>query len=242
MSAVDPGALVTSNRLCAVVARALSFLEKNYGGVVPSMILGPEEKLLIGRLQRELSTYISLLETVKLRDAIRPIFNMSRLGNQLMQSAQPWVLIKSEREEDRVRAGTVIGLCANVICQLSIMLLPYMPASSAQLQAQLNVSGSDVNRLIPELVCRLPAGHKIGKPAPLFQKLEQTLIDDLKKRFSGAQVGAATTTAAAAAATPQPGAGSTSASGDSLESLAQKVAQQVTHIVILTYVLLSSQK
>ena len=63
----------------------------------------------------------------KLRDAIRPMFNISRLGNQLMQSAQPWVLIKGS-EADKVRAGTVIGLCANVICQLSVMLQPYMPS------------------------------------------------------------------------------------------------------------------
>lgn len=91
------------------------------------MVLGQEEELLLVRIQRELTSYLALLENAKLRDAIRPLFSISRLGNQLMQGAQPWVLIKSEREEDRVRAGTVIGLCANVICQLSVMLFPYMP-------------------------------------------------------------------------------------------------------------------
>ena len=55
------------------------------------------------------------------------MFNISRLGNQLMQSAQPWVLIKGS-EADKIRAGSVIGLCANVICQLSVMLQPYMPS------------------------------------------------------------------------------------------------------------------
>jgi methionyl-tRNA synthetase len=192
-------------------------LEKNYDGLIPAMILGPEEKLLLVRIQRELSTYLSLLEVAKLRDGLRPIFNISRLGNQLMQSAQPWVLIKSSKEEDRIRAGTVIGLCANVICQLAVMLHPYMPASSAQLLGQLNVSGEDVNRLIPELVCRLPAGHKIGKAAPLFQKIEQAQIDVLKERYSGAQVGAAFTAPAAQVTKEE----------DSLESLGQKVTQQV---------------
>jgi methionyl-tRNA synthetase len=198
-------------------------LEKNYDGLIPPMVLGNEEKLLLVRLSRELANFITLLEGVKLRDAIKPIFNCSRLGNQLMQAAQPWVLIKSDKEEDRVRAGTVIGLCANIICQLSVMLLPYMPTLSGQLQKQLNVPGSEVNHLIPEFVCRLPSGHRIGKAAPLFQKIEQSLIDELKQRYAGAQVGAATETSTAAAAATAVAAGVI----DNLDSLNQKVTQQV---------------
>lgn len=33
----------------------------------------------------------------------------------------------------------------------------------------------------------LPPGHKIGKPVPLFTKIEQTLIDELKKKYGGVQ-------------------------------------------------------
>lgn len=33
----------------------------------------------------------------------------------------------------------------------------------------------------------LPTGHKIGKPAPLFTKLEQSFIEELKKKFGGVQ-------------------------------------------------------
>lgn len=33
----------------------------------------------------------------------------------------------------------------------------------------------------------LRPGHKINKPVPLFTKIEQTLIDDLKKKYGGVQ-------------------------------------------------------
>lgn len=33
----------------------------------------------------------------------------------------------------------------------------------------------------------LPTGHKIGKPAPLFAKLEQAFIDELKGKYGGSQ-------------------------------------------------------
>lgn len=39
----------------------------------------------------------------------------------------------------------------------------------------------------PQLSLLLPAGHKIGKPAPLFTKIEQATIDELKKKYGGVQ-------------------------------------------------------
>lgn len=33
----------------------------------------------------------------------------------------------------------------------------------------------------------LKSGHKINKPVPLFTKIEQTFIDELKKKYSGVQ-------------------------------------------------------
>jgi methionyl-tRNA synthetase len=33
----------------------------------------------------------------------------------------------------------------------------------------------------------LRAGHKINKPVPLFTKIEQTVIDELKKKYGGVQ-------------------------------------------------------
>lgn len=38
----------------------------------------------------------------------------------------------------------------------------------------------------PALQLYLKPGHKIGKPAPLFIKIEQSRLDELKKRYGGA--------------------------------------------------------
>ena len=229
--------------------RALSFLEKNYGGVVPTMTFGTEEQHLLVRINRELNCYLQNLEQVKLREGLRPIFSISRLGNQLMQSAQPWVLIKGS-EADKMRAGTVIALCSNIICLLSVLLLPYMPETSRQLQSQLNVTAEAVNVLVPHFVCRLPAGHRIGKPAPLFQKIEKAQVDELKlryvfgkmlpeyrlmnfhSRFAGTQKDQEerkkqeATPPPAAAAPPAPSRGQAAASPEEVAALTQKVTEQ----------------
>lgn len=36
-------------------------------------------------------------------------------------------------------AGSLLGLCANVVCLLSVLLQPYMPSVSEEIQAQLKV-------------------------------------------------------------------------------------------------------
>ena len=39
----------------------------------------------------------------------------------------------------RARAGSLLGVCANIVCLLSVMLQPYMPEVSRQIQEQIQV-------------------------------------------------------------------------------------------------------
>ena len=59
-----------------------------------------------------------------------------------------------------------------------------MPLVSKQLQLQLAFP-ADVLIVPDHFVPMLPEGHKIGLPTPLFQKLETSLGEELRKRFSG---------------------------------------------------------
>ncbi|XP_072021242.1 methionine--tRNA ligase, cytoplasmic-like isoform X2 [Amphiura filiformis] len=188
------------NNLGNFINRALTFMEKNFGGVVPEMVLVPEDEKLLAEVTRELQEYIKYLDKVKIRDALRCILNISRLGNQHIQANKPWVLVKGS-DADKTRAGTVIGVCVNISCLLSVMLQPYMPQTSKIIQQQLNAD-EDCNVLTEgSFVCYLKTGHKIGKPSPLFNKIEQDLVDSLKKRFSGQQSKAEKENTAPAAAT-----------------------------------------
>uniref|UniRef100_A0A0B7B301 WHEP-TRS domain-containing protein n=1 Tax=Arion vulgaris TaxID=1028688 RepID=A0A0B7B301_9EUPU len=100
-----------------------------------------------------------------------------------MQINKPWVLAKGSPEE-RKRAGAVVSLCANVSCLLSVLLQPYMPSTSAVIQQQLQAAPS-VNVLTSDFLALLQTGHQIGTPSPLFQKIENSTITDLKLKFAG---------------------------------------------------------
>ena len=62
----------------------------------------------------------------------------------------------------RHRAGTVVGLAANIACLVSVMLQPYMPQVSETIRDQLQAP-SECLVLSDKFVCLLKAGHSIGK-------------------------------------------------------------------------------
>ena len=84
----------------------------------------------------------------------------------------------------RARAGTVIGLSVNISALIAILLHPYMPNISAQLQEQLLLPADCL--VIPKyFVPMLQTGHKIGLPSPIFQKIDAAFAEELRKRFTG---------------------------------------------------------
>ncbi|KAF8778171.1 Methionine--tRNA ligase like protein [Argiope bruennichi] len=155
------------NNLGNFVNRALSFISNNFDGCIPEMLLEEGDRKVIAQVDRELKSYIQCMEKTRLRDAIKYMLNISRIGNQ-------------------ARAGTVLGLSANICCLLCTLMEPYMPDSCASLKSQLNTQPVH-HILVDNFVCLLPSGHKIGKPAPLFKKIEQELINELKAKYAGRQ-------------------------------------------------------
>ncbi|XP_060596345.1 methionine--tRNA ligase, cytoplasmic-like [Ruditapes philippinarum] len=171
------------NNLGNFINRALMFVSNSFGGVIQEMVLTVDDYNLLALVNRELQTYIDNMESARLRDSIRNILNISRLGNQFMQENKPWLLVKGS-DTDKRRAGSVVSLAANISCLLSVLVQPYMPQISATIQGQLNAPSS-CNAVYQDFVCHLPPGHKIGTPSPLFQKIEASLIAELKKKFAG---------------------------------------------------------
>ncbi len=61
--------------------------------------------------------------------------------------------------EEKARAGTVVGLSVNIAALLSVLIQPFMPKLSAELQSQL-AAPEAVNFIPTEMYILLPSGHK----------------------------------------------------------------------------------
>ncbi|VDM97302.1 unnamed protein product [Thelazia callipaeda] len=148
------------NNLGNFVNRALTFLSKYFKGVVPNMHIEQQDKILLAEVASDLNDYDSNLSLVKLREGIIKVLSVSRHGNLYMQSTQPWVLLKGD-ENDRKRAGTIIGVAANLAYLIAVMLHPYMPSTSAKIR---DYCGLPALAFLPNTpLAFLKPGHKINE-------------------------------------------------------------------------------
>uniref|UniRef100_A0A183CF96 Methionine--tRNA ligase, cytoplasmic n=1 Tax=Globodera pallida TaxID=36090 RepID=A0A183CF96_GLOPA len=166
------------------VLRTLTFLSNNYGGLQPRIEPTSVEDELFTAVDQEMREYVRAMEDVRMRDALQHILAISRKGNQYMQAGQPWALVKGTPEE-RKRAETIIGVSANLNVLLSVLLYPFMPNISEQIQRQCNLSK---NIVMPEqFILFLKAGHKHNKPFALFTKFEPAKVAEWKALFGATQ-------------------------------------------------------
>ena len=83
----------------ALSYRTLMFIKNMFGGVVPDCTLGEELNEVLVRVNRELARYTDCLERLRIRDGLKHILTVSRVGNGLIQAVQPWKLVKGTAKE-----------------------------------------------------------------------------------------------------------------------------------------------
>ncbi|XP_049882572.1 methionine--tRNA ligase, cytoplasmic [Pectinophora gossypiella] len=175
------------NNLGNFCHRSLSFCANSFKGVLPEMTLTAQDLELVALVNRDVLAYVQHMERGRLREALRAVLGVARRGNQHMQAAQPWVLLKGT-DDDKERGRTTIGLCCQLVALLLALISPYMPDTARRLRDQLGLKDMPLlNPDKPGLIQYLPAGHVIGKPEPLFSKLEPERLEELKKKYAGTQ-------------------------------------------------------
>lgn len=172
------------NNLGNFINRALSFVANFFDGVIPNIDLTEIDAEFLKGIHNECEEWDKQFDGVHLKDAVRTTLNVSRLGNQYMQAQTPWVLMKGN-DEAKKRAGTIIAVAANIAYHLAILLYPVMPSISANIREQCALPRLPLFTPFP--IGYLKPGHKIGKPAPLFQKLDPAQIAEFKAKFGGVQ-------------------------------------------------------
>ncbi|VDL60801.1 unnamed protein product [Hymenolepis diminuta] len=177
------------NNLGNFINRPLMFVTKFFKSIVPSMKhLQPDDVTLLARVNGILAEYIDHMESCRLREGIRSVLSISRLGNGYLQAQKPWVLYKSPDTIER--AGVVSGVSCNIAALLGILLRPFMPVFSDEIfsQCQLPPERQTLAPIIANggnLPCLLPEGHVIGQPKPLFKKIETADVQRLQKMYDG---------------------------------------------------------
>jgi methionyl-tRNA synthetase len=159
------------------VHRSLHFIHSKLDGVIPQPKLTPEDNQLLDLTQDYAAQVKDLIFDIRFRDALRKVLELSDKGNKYFQANEPWKIVK----EDRERGGTVLYVCANLCYDLGVLLSPFMPRSADKIFNQLSLNSGVLEDVGS---ARVKAGTKIRKPEPLFPKLDDKTIDELREKTS----------------------------------------------------------
>ena len=164
-----------NNELVAVygnfVNRALQLTKKYYGGRVPEQGELTEYDLqTIEEFKGVKAEVERLIEGFRFRDAQKEAMNLARIGNKYLADSEPWKVVKT----DPKRVETVLNLSLQLVANLATAFEPFLPFSSARLRKMLQLPEVQWERL--GATDLLPAGHQLGEPALLFEKIEDETV------------------------------------------------------------------
>ncbi len=161
-----------------LVNRTLTFLNKQFDGVVPGPASSAETSDFTSAAREKIAEITEHLEWADLRDGIRKTFELADMGNKAFQSGEPWRVIK----EDREAAGVLLHELVYLVRDLGILIAPYLPGTSEKIAGFLGGPDMSWNSL-----GRRDDLNKIGQPSLLFSKLEDDEIESFRARFAGSQ-------------------------------------------------------
>ena len=165
-----------NNELVAVygnfVNRALVLTQKYFEGRVPECgELTDYDRETLREFADVKAQVERLLDVFKFRDAQKEAMNLARIGNKYLADTEPWKLAKT----DMPRVATILNIALQLVANLAIAFEPFLPFSSEKLRHMLCMDSFDWNQLGHTDL--LPAGHLLGKPELLFEKIEDDVIN-----------------------------------------------------------------
>ena len=188
-----------------LVNRMLGFAYKRFNGEVPAYDhLTEADEALIKLSEEGFAVCGSLLEGVKLRDALQHAMSIVREANAYLNTREPWKTIKTDPADAARSVFTIL----RVIDNLKVLLAPFLPHSAQQLHEYLGYDGQLFGELkIAEYheatrshkalvydgsaaigrweISALQPGQKLREPAALYTKLDEAIVDQ-ERAYLGA--------------------------------------------------------
>jgi len=162
-----------------LVHRVLTITRRNFEDRVPNApeILAPESEALLRRVDEAFEVVGDQINAVKLRRALGSVMEIAQAANQYLDERAPWKAIK----EDRAHTAETLHTALNVISGIVSLFQPFLPFTSPKAWVLLGHEG-DVQAAGWQ---RTPvvAGTALPEPTPLFEKFDDSLIEEEEARL-----------------------------------------------------------
>ncbi len=167
-----------ANDLGNLLHRTLSMIGRFNGGVIAASSDTDEiDQALTELVQKTVVQYEEFMDSMDINGAIKGIWTLIGRTNKYIDETGPWALAKDETK--RGRLNTVLYNLAETLRIISILISPLMPVTGPKIWQQLGIDKDFATLSLTDAKGwgKLPAGTIVGKPEPIFPRVEK-LVED----------------------------------------------------------------
>lgn len=162
-----------ANDLGNLLHRTLSMIGRFNNGVINAP--GESEPIdaeLAQLAQNTAAHYEKYMDRMEINAALKEVWVLISRANKYIDETAPWALAKDPGK--RSRLDTVMYNLAEVLRIAAILISPFIPVTAPKVWAQLGIADAFVNQRLDaaQRWGLLPAGTKVGKPEPIFPRIE----------------------------------------------------------------------
>ncbi|SOB94002.1 methionine--tRNA ligase [Rhodobacter maris] len=165
-----------------LVSRVTKFCNAKFGLEVPSeVVLGERETALMAQFSEGLAAYVKAMDAIQVRRSAEELRALWVLGNEYLQAAAPWSVVKT----DEAAARGIIAFALNLIRLYAVLSRPFIPDAAQAIMTALDCEDWSWPEDLDTAIRALPAGHRFTVPENLFRKITDEEREDWAKRFAG---------------------------------------------------------
>ncbi|GIV58934.1 MAG: methionine--tRNA ligase [Rhodothermaceae bacterium] len=174
------------------VNRTMTFAHRFAGGKVPPLVEpGEVDRAVLAELAAFPERIGAAYEGFRMREAVFETMNLARLGNKYFNDTEPW----HTRKTDPQACANTIHVSLQLCAALSVLMEPVLPFTAAKVRRMLHLEG--IRASTPEGPGTgrgwddaghplLEAGHPLGKPEILFEKIADDVIEAQVRKLEAA--------------------------------------------------------
>jgi methionyl-tRNA synthetase len=166
-----------ANNYGNLLNRTLSMLVRYRNGQL-SPVKHPDFANLQQVCSEEVQNYIQWTDKPSISAGLTAAGYFAGRCNERIERAKPWDLAKSQSDGDQLKLSALLYTLADSLRVIAILISPTVPNAAHGIFDQLNwkmdLSGKEERFSLGDAEWgKLPDGHVVGKPTPLFPRIEQ---------------------------------------------------------------------
>ncbi|HET6653991.1 MAG TPA: methionine--tRNA ligase [Nocardioides sp.] len=189
-----------------LVNRTANLIAKNFGEIPAAADLTAADQALLDHVNGTFATVGELIGRNRMRQAIGEAMRAVAEVNKYVSDSEPW---KLKGEDERERLGTILHVVAQCVADLNVVLSPFLPFSANAVDEVFGGKGDvqpmphieevedldggpgypiitgEYSDVRPWRRTPITVGAGIAKPAPVFTKLDPSVVEEELARLGG---------------------------------------------------------